>query len=178
MFDWKQIANVNFDDQRRAKLGLKTGRQMFEESYQQMAKAEKASQERAQIEPLIKAQLLNAMVNRHPIQVVYPIKNPTETIGGASEEDDDDGFYSINKSETSSSATFVETIETIPAGTQLLYKAWDKQMGQWIFTGSNKREYAIYDKPLIMFQNKMIENPGFFGLLHNTNLKNLILKEI
>ena len=180
MFDWSKIAKPNFDDERRKKHGLKTGKQLFQESYQKLEKAEEAKARREAVEPLLKSQLIDHMVNRKPIQVLSPITNPTETINGLvdASEDEDDGFYAMNKSAaTNANVSFVEVMETIPAGTQLIYKSWDKQLGQWIFKGSNGKEYAIYDQPLVMFQGSMIENPGFFGLLHQTNLKLLISKE-
>jgi hypothetical protein len=175
MFDWNKIAKVNFDDERRKKLGLKTGTQLFKEAYDRVAKAEDHKAWRAEAEPLLKAHLLDHMVNGKPIMVLAPIKNPTESLNGVdSVDEDDDGFYSnVKKSETFNSK-YIETIQTIPVGTQLFYKSWEKSLGQWIFKDTTGKEFAIYDKPQIMFQGRLIENPGFFGLLHNTNIRKLI----
>ena len=170
MFKLADISKANFDDERRKKLGLKTGKQMFSEAHANMKKSEEAAQWRADVEPMLKAELIQHMVNRKEITVMLPINNPTEGIPGQG-EDDDDGFYNMSKS--SSITGFEEIMEVIPAGTKLQFHSWDKVLGQWIFKSENK-EYAIYDKPLIMFQQKQLENPGFFGLLYNTNIRQII----
>jgi len=176
MIDWDGLDKSNVFDERRKRLGMKTGRQLFEEAHDRIAKAEAHAAERAQREPILKAELVKLMSSRTPIQVFNPIKNPTEGLPGQNESEDDDGFYS-NMSKSASgtaNAKFVEMMETIPAGTELIYKSWDKTLGQWIFKGSNGKEYAIYDRSIIMFQNRSIENPGLFGLLYNTNVRNVL----
>lgn len=171
MFDWSKIAKVNFDDQRRERLGLKTGKQLFSEAHENMRKAEEHQAWRARVEPLIKSHLLDHMVGRKPIEVLVPITNYTESIPG--QEDDDDGFYQMQKS--TSLGSFQLTTEIIPAGTELMFKSHDKTLGQLIFSGSNGKEYAIYQQATLPLPGgKTVENPGFFGLLHNTNLRKLI----
>lgn len=177
--DWGAIANVNFDDKRRKTLGIQTGREAFAKAYENMAKAEAAMSKRAESEPILKAGLIEKMVNRQPILVMQPINNPTEAIPGLekSNSEDDDGFYNTSPSmsaERTANAKFEEVMEVIPRGTELVYKSWDKQMGQWIFKGSNGKEYAIYDKSVIIYKGSAIENPGFYGLLFSTNLVDLL----
>ena len=170
MFDWGNISKANFDDERRKKLGLKTGKQLFAEAHDRLQKAKDKQAWRNQVEPLLKAELIQHMVNRKPISVISPIQNPTEGIPG--QEEDEDNFYNVQKS--SSVGSFVELMETIPAGSELIFKSWDKTLGQWIFKSNTGKEYAIYDKPKVMFKQQAIENPGFFGLLYQTNIKNVI----
>lgn len=178
--DWNSIATVNFDEQRRKKLGIKTGKEAFAKAYENLAKAEEMLARRKEVEPLLKNFLLDHMLNRKPIRVLQAIRNPTEVVSGGlnkSQTDDDDGFYNTSPSmsqEASANVSFVEAMETIPAGIDLIFKGLDKQMGQWLFKGSNGKEYAIYDKPMVLFQKQAIENPGFYGLLFQTNLVNLL----
>lgn len=178
--NWGAIANVNFDDKRRKTLGIKTGREAFQKAHEDLAKAEAALARRKEVEPMLKSALLDKMVNRQPITVLQPINNPTESIPGlekSGSDDDDDGFYNTSPSmsaERTVNARFEETMQVIPRGTELVYKAWDKQMGQWIFKGNNGKEYAIYDKSVIIFKGQSIENPGFYGLLFSTNLVDLL----
>jgi hypothetical protein len=65
-------------------------------------------------------------------------------------------------------------METVPAGIDLIFKSWDKQLGQWIFKGSNGQEYAIYEKSMVGFQGQVIQNPGLFGLLYNTDIIKIV----
>lgn len=169
---WGKIAKLDFDDRRRRNNGQTTGKELFSKAVKQMESAEQIKEWREEIEPLMKSHLLDHMVNKKPIKVLTPIKNPTEGIAGQKDEDDD-GFYA-SKSSTSV-GSFEEFMETIPSGSELIYKSWNKSLGQWIFQDTDSgREYAIYEQPKVMFQGRQIENPGFFGLLHNTNIRELI----
>lgn len=171
VLDWSEIAQVNFDDKRRKAQGIMTGKELFQKAYQQLEAQEEHKKYRAHVEPILKAELINYMASRTPIKVIKPIQNPTEVISSADLGDEDDGFYqNVAKSSHTETPKFREVMETIPAGVELVYKAWDKQLGQWLFKGSNGREYAIYDKSVIIYQGSGIENPGLFGLLYNTNI--------
>lgn len=176
--DWNAVADVNFDDKRRKATGSITGRELFKKAFDNMQKAQEAIARRQEVEPLLKNFLIDHMVNRKPIQVMHPITNPTEAIPGLAKSEDDDGFYntspSMSSAERSANARFEETMETIPRGIELVYKSWDKQLGQWLFKGSNGKEYAIYDKSVIIYKGSAIENPGFYGLLFSTNLVDLL----
>ena len=131
-------------------------------------------------EPHLKALLLKALVDHTPILVKAPIRNFTETLGGIlkSQEHDeiDDAFYNstpvhIDKTATATmNATFQEVVETIPAGTVLTFKNFEKSLGQLVFQDQNGQDYAIYKDPQVMFQGTIHQNPGFYGLLFNTNL--------
>lgn len=178
--DWSKIATVNFDDRRRKARGQLTSKELFQKCYDNLQKAQDVAEARAQAEPILRNALIEHMVSKQPIKVLQPINNPTETVGGLAKSEEDDGFYfsggssSNANSEAALSAKFIEVMETIPVGTDLVYKGWDRQLGQWLFKGSNGQEYAIYDKPVIMFQGQGIENPGLFGLLYNTSLTNAL----
>jgi hypothetical protein len=125
----------------------------------------------------LKPMLLDSLVNRKPLKVLAPIHNATETMGGITKSEEDDGFYNSSPSESSINATFQEVIETIPTGIELVLKSLNKNLSQWIFKGSNGQEYAVYYTPTIMFRDKVIENPALLGLLHNTNLKQELLEK-
>lgn len=175
--DWGSIASVNFDDKRRKATGSKTWKEVIGKAVEDMEKAKDAVTKRQEIEPLLKNFLLDHMVNRKPIKVLAPISNPTEGLPGQNLDDDDDGFYNTSPSsslEKSANARFEEMMETIPVGTELTYKSWDKTMGQWLFKGSNGKDYAIYDKNVILYKGNAIENPGFYGLLFSTSLVNML----
>lgn len=175
--DWNAVASVNFDDKRRKAAGILTGKEMFAKAHERLRKSEEALARRQEVEPLLREALFKHMVGRLPITVQQPISNPTETIGGLSKSEEDDGFYHTSPSksaEAAASAKFEEVMETIPQGTVLLFKAWDKQMGQYIFKGNNGQEYAIYEKSVIIYKGSSIENPGLYGLLFNTDLVSIL----
>jgi hypothetical protein len=166
MIDWSKIRK-DFDSERRKATGSITGKELMQKAYSEMQAIESSKElKKAQL-AVLKPMLLHYMVNKLPLVVRHPIQNPTESMGGASPDDSDGFYHTVQKSE---GVSFEETMETIPVGTELTYFKWDKPMGQWIFKGSNGREYAIYDKNVIMFKGSSIENPGFYGLLYYTNI--------
>lgn len=171
--DWGAIATVNFDEKRRKATGTLTGKELFAKAHDNLRKAEQALVRRQEAEPILRKALFHHMVSRLPITVCQPINNPTETLGGLSKAEEDDGFYynsATRSAEAAASAKFEEVMETIPVGTTLLFKCWDKAMGQYIFKGSNGQEYAIFEKSVIIFKGSSMENPGLYGLLFNTDL--------
>ena len=179
VLDWNSVANVNFDDNRRKKHGNMTGKELFAKAHETLQKAEDNATLTKAMEPILKAKLVEYMMARKPLTVLAPFHNPTEALNGIqkSEVEEEDDFYysggqSRDPSTSTASATFQEVMETIPAGTELVFKSLDKQLGQFIFKGSNGHEYAIYTQPEVMFQNSTIKNPGYFGLLFNTQLRN------
>lgn len=155
--DWNKIARVNFDERRRAAHGQKTGRQLFQNAYANLEKSKEMAKKREQIEPLLKKALLDHMVNRKPIIVLAAFQTSMEV---------------LQKSDWG--AQYVETMHTIPAGSQLLFKGREGGLGQWIFETQDGSEITIYEKPMIMFGKSVIQNPGFYGLLYNTHLINEI----
>ncbi|RLG44956.1 MAG: hypothetical protein DRN81_03220 [Thermoproteota archaeon] len=155
--NWNKIAKVNFDDDRRAKHGQTTGRQLFEKIHDDLAKAKQAHAQRAEVEPFLRKSLLDHMVNRKPITVLVPIQTPSEV---------------LVKSDWG--AEYQEQMITIPVGTILTYVTLEKSLGQWIFENQKGEEVTIYNTPTITFGKNPMQNPGFYGLLFNTNLINEI----
>lgn len=173
VLDWGSIANTAFDDKRRKATGSLTGKELFAKAYAKIAQQEEAASNAKAKEPLLKQELLKALLTKSAFRVIAPFANPTEALGGIVEgSEEDDGFY-MTKSKTdeaqrTSGASFQEVMETIPT-CELTFKSWDKQLGQFIFKASNGKEYAIYDKPRVLYQGNWITNPGYYGLLYNTN---------
>lgn len=175
ILDWSTIAQVNFDEKRRKSTGITTMRQSFQKAHAQLEKTQQLQARRKELEPILKSKLINYMVSREPIKVLFPIQNPTESLGGLTKADEEDGFYANTSASAAAggktaSSSFEEVMEVIPAGIELVYKSMDKTLGQFLFKGSNGVEYAIYDKNVILFKGSAMENPGLFGLLFHTNL--------
>lgn len=173
ILDWDSISDTNFDEKRRKNNGqFSSFKEAMAKSYEKM----EASQAQADLmkaqEPGLRQALLEAMVNRSPIRVLAPIQNPTESLNGLQKSEEDDGFYNAipSSSQSESIGSFQEIMEIIPAGTTLIFKSLDKQLGQFVFKSSNGQEYSIYDKNVILFQGQQIQNPGLYGLLYNTDL--------
>lgn len=173
--DWSRTYKGNFDDRVRKAHGQTTYKQFCADQRVALAAHQEAQILRKSQEPILKQLLLDCMVNRKPIQVLTPITHFVESTGITKSNQDDEfpDFYNSTSSQHST-PTFRIVEEIIPAGTELIFKSIDKTLGQWIFKGSNEETYAIYSTPVISLEaNKPAqENPGFYGLLWNTHLKN------
>lgn len=176
MINWKEIAQMGFDDKRRQAHGMTTGKELFRKAFEQM---QEDSLKKAQLENLeaqVKSKLLQAMISRTPFKVLKSFHNATETLNGltkSNDDDDDDGFYSnVGSSSSTENSKFQETMEVIPAGITLTFKNLEKSLGTLVFKGSDGFEYVIYKDPSIMFKGSQIKNPGYYGLLFNTDLNN------
>lgn len=172
--DWNAIANVAFDDKRRKATNSPTMRESFQKAYANLENVQAHQNKKNELLPLLKSRLLSALTSKAPIRVLSRISNPTETLGGLVKSEEDDGFYSngrkaMDGSQTAS-ASFQEAMEVIPAGIDLVFKSLDKTLDQFIFSGSNGEEYAIYTKDAIIFKGSTMENPGLYGLLFHTSL--------
>lgn len=143
------------------------------QAYQAMAKQQEALAQRKQTEPLLRQALMKAMVTRQPLKVVASFQNPTETLGGIKDDEEDDGFYanqSIRKAENAANVTFQIVLETIPAGIELTFKSLNKTLRQFVFQGSNRKEYSIYQDSVLDLFGQATENPGLYGILYCTDL--------
>lgn len=173
---WSEVFEGGFEEKRRA--------QGFETMSEQIKKARIREAEQQQNEALLKAEeprlkaiLLQHCVNKEPIKVFNTFVNPTETLGGVQKslgvEEEDDGFYykGPTAENPSFSAKFEEVMESIPAGTELIFKSYDKQLDKMVFKAQSGQEVEIYTKPLVFFQGKQIKNPGYYGLLYNTSIR-------
>ena len=149
ILDWNSIAKVNFDENRREQHGTKTGKQVFQEAQEREERQKLLKSQ----EPLLKSRLLDHMVNQKPI-VVGP------------------GFRYLD--EVMEGGSFMIKAQPLKSGTTLIYKGRNKTLSQWMFETSNGEEIGIYDSPVISTGGLTSQpNPGFSGLLYNTNISNL-----
>lgn len=175
--DWSSIADPVTGP---AKVRLRDGGYLsFRDMIQQNVAKQEAAKQQMEImkaeEPMRKSQLLTRMVNRESIRVTAGFQNPTESLGGIQTDEEDDGFYSNTRksgdgSERTANSSFQEVMEYIPNGVELTFKNLNKTLNQWVFKGSNGKEYAIYTSPTVIFQGRTIPNPGFWGLLYKTDI--------
>lgn len=174
MIDWNKIAKVNFDDNRRKVTGGSTMKEKFQKGREQLQAQENRAEFMKKSLPILKNALLMAITSKTPILLKSSVNNPTETLGGISknEEDEFPDFYNSSPSmqNDGSNAKFEEVMETIPAGTALIFKSFDKTLDQFIFKGSNGQDYAIYTKDKVAFRGQVIENPGLFGIMYHSDL--------
>ncbi len=148
--------------------GASSYREAIQKSHETAMQIELQKSQRKAREEELKPKLLERLINREPIAILKSFANLTETLGGQSPDEEDDGFYQIAKS--SSGGQFQETVETIPEGEVLVYKGQDKTLRQLIFKGRSGRTYSIYQDPVVFFQGREVENPGISGLVLNTDI--------
>lgn len=190
VLNWGAIRNQNWEDGQRTNpftgVRVPTGKEAFAKAYEEQDRQAALALRKAEVLPILKNELIKSMLNQTPIKVMAPIQNYTEGFNGATSanSEDDDGFYNSSPAASAEAilkARFQETIETIPRGIELIFKSWDRNLGQWIFKGSNGREYAIYDKMTIMVgdapHSRAVENPGLYGLLFQTSLADILSNE-
>lgn len=84
--------------------------------------------------------LEHRLKNGEPLTVMRPLRFQTSEL--QSQQEEDDGFYNTRKSEVVNDK-FVDIIKTIMPGTQLLLKAIDPMMQEFIFVDAQEREYAL-----------------------------------
>jgi hypothetical protein len=181
--DWNKIASVNFDDNRRKKVGQITSKELFQKAHERMQEEESRADYLRKAMPILQNELIKSLSTKTPILVKSPIKNPTEALGGVIKSQDDEfpDFYNSTPSNqgggSTANARFEEVMQTIPAGITLMFKSWDKTLDQMVFRGSDGEDYAIYTRQKILFKGQSMENPGLFGLLFNTNLADILQSE-
>lgn len=90
--------------------------------------------------PLMVTVLEHRLKNGEPLTVMRPLRFQTSEL--QSQQEEDDGFYNTRKSEVVNDK-FVDIIKTIMPGTQLLLKAIDPMMQEFIFVDAQEREYAL-----------------------------------
>jgi len=113
--------------------------------------------------PILKQRLLEKMVTRQPIVVTKPIT------------------IFVDKIEKSKSGRpqFVSGTEVLKVGTELTFVKTIPTLGKWLFKSAEGTEYEIYDSPHIMVEaNSVAQNPGYFGLLLNTNVFDEVMQEL
>jgi hypothetical protein len=172
--DWNKYYKGGFDDRRRKAHGQMTSKELFQKAHERLEAQENQQDFLKKAMPILKQELIKAMTSKTPIILKANIQNATETLGGLTKSEEDDGFYASKPSQSQNIGSFQEVMETIPAGTALTFKHLNKSLDQFIFLGDNGEEYAIYTKDRILFQNQPIDNPGLYGLLFNSSLADVL----
>lgn len=88
--------------------------------------------------PTMLALLEHRLKNGEPLLVMRPLRYQTSEIPAPEE---DDGFYQTRKSEAP--PKFVDVIKTIVPGTQLVLKALDPVLQEFVFVDAQNKEYAL-----------------------------------
>lgn len=104
------------------------------------AEQEKAEAFLRKAMPFMLAILEHRLKYNEPLTVMRPLRFQTSEL--QSQQDDNDGFYNTRKSETVNDK-FVDVIKTILPGTQLLLKAIDPNLQEFIFVDALNKEYAL-----------------------------------
>lgn len=92
-----------------------------------------------------------------PLKVVRPLTYPTSAMD-TQQDEDDDGFYQIRKSQ--SVGKFIDIEVTIPPGTELLLKALDTGLNEFVLIEKgSKKEHTIsfVHKELLMSQTDIFD---------------------
>lgn len=115
-------------------------------SYQELiqkANALKVEQDEAQAYlnkamPAMVALLEYKLRNKEPLLVMRPLRYQTSDLG---DEEEDDGFYSVRKSETR--PEFKDVIRTIMPGTTLILKSLDMALQEFVFVDGKGKEHSL-----------------------------------
>lgn len=123
-----------------------------------------AAQEQAQVDasetlmkshaPFLMTYLNQVLSKGLPIKVLRPLSYETCKL----DNDLDDGFY--YKRDQGAASRFVDVVETIPVGTELMFKAVDSGIQEILFTDRNNKEYAIpfTDKQKLVTKTNVFED--------------------
>lgn len=120
------------------------------------------------LEPQLKQRLFDRMMSQEPIKVLRPFRIISER---------------LQKGGGGSTGRFEQGAELIPMGVELVFEMRDKSVNQFIFKsfkkGQEGPEYGIYESPVIVnFRNEATPNPGYYGLLMNTDVWAELLNEL
>lgn len=84
--------------------------------------------------------------NREPLTVMRPLSYQTSVLKSELEDDLDKSFYNTDKNVAQGQDKFVDTVKTINPGTQIILKALDPNLREFIFRDGMGKEHAIsYD---------------------------------
>jgi hypothetical protein len=94
--------------------------------------------------------------NREPLTVMRPLRYRTSVLKSSLEDDLDKSFYNSNKGQED---RFVDVVLTVNPGTQLVLKALDPNLREFIFTDGLGKEHAISydDRNALMTQTDVFE---------------------
>lgn len=97
------------------------------------------------------------MTNSEPLIVMRPLRYQTSMLKSQMEDDIDRSFYNTAKS--GESDKFVNVINTINPGTQLVLKALDSSMREFVFNDALGKEHAISydDRNALLTQTDIFE---------------------
>lgn len=103
----------------------------------------------------LKALLQTRMENNTPLRIMRPLTYQTS---GLPDEIEDDGFYSIKKSETSV-PKFIDKMVTIPRGESIILKSLCPPLQEFVFqdTRGNEHPISFGDVKLLMLQTDIYE---------------------
>jgi hypothetical protein len=151
--DWDSL----YKSPMRGKRGkYNSAKELFQRGRETMLNQEEAARQMQVIEPFLRKALLEHMVARKPITVIRPFAYLTEV-------------FEKSQSETDM-GRFREVAKEIPAGTKLTFQRIDQTLKQWIFKSQTGEDIEIFDAPMVMVGHGVQRNPGWYGLLHNTNI--------
>lgn len=170
--NWEAVYKGTLRGLRTPKGSAYTSRkEQVQQAYQKMQQVEQERARFAEIEPLLRKSLFEHMIGRKPITIMRPLMYLTEGLAKSQDMDEiDRKFY--NRPQNDDRIPQFEIIQkSIPSGTKLTFVRVNSQLGQWIFKSSQGEEIEIYDTPTIMLdRGRVVGNPGFWGLLLNTNI--------
>ena len=145
VIDWEKTYKNPIGDITAGIGSQSTSRNMkeaFAKSYTQLREDEKVQELMNEILPIAKGLLFTRMTEGTPLKVVRPLRYTTESLGGQDEEEDD-GFYMVRKSE-GFNAKYQSIVKTIRPGTELTFINLEKSMGQLWFRTNEGKEIGIY----------------------------------
>ena len=142
VIDWASTYNNRVGNHTSFRLKFERVQEQIKEMQVRQEKFQKAL-------PFLEKQFLNRLLSKQAIRVTRAL--PYTAVVMQSEDEEDDGFYKVRKSENFSSQ-FVEKVKTIPVGTNLTFVQFEKSMGQLWFKTDSGEEVGIYlnDKQNLM----------------------------
>ena len=142
--DWSQTYKPAIPDITQGKGASSQYRSMkekFAKAYEDLAVQEKIQKEFNEKLPMLKSLLMVRMTDRTPLTVMRPLVYTTEIL--SSDQEEDDGFYAINKSEEKM-PDFRSVQKVIEPGTKMTFMHLEKSLNQLWFMTDEGQEVGIY----------------------------------
>jgi hypothetical protein len=87
------------------------------------------------------------MTNGEPLTVMRPLRYSTSCLKSEMEDDLDKSFYNTDKNVAQGQDKFIDVVKTINPGTQIMLKALDPNLREFVFKDGMGKEHAIsYDE--------------------------------
>jgi len=112
--------------------------ELIQKSNALLAEQQEAQEYLKKAMPALVALLEYKLKNQEPLIVMRPLRYQTSEIAGSEEND---GFYSVRKSE--SNPKFTDVIRTIMPGTRLMLKSLDMSLQEFVFEDGRGKEHAL-----------------------------------